>query len=68
MSVPTQTHPDAPESPTLSVKQAAGYLGIGRQQTYAAIARGEIPHIKIGRRILISRKRLDDFINGGASS
>jgi len=40
--------------PTISVDQAAKVLGVGRRQAYAAVQRGEIPAIHIGKRILIS--------------
>lgn len=44
-------HPDAPK--TQSIDEAAKELGIGRNQAYAAARRGEIPTIKIGKRILV---------------
>jgi excisionase family DNA binding protein len=50
----------------LTVAQAKPLLGdMGLNQIYSAIARGEIPSIRIGRKILIPRKRLLDMINGG---
>ena len=48
---------EAKEEPlTQSVRQAAQDLGIGVNQAYEAVRRGEIPHIKIGKRILVLRK------------
>ncbi|MGI8852331.1 MAG: helix-turn-helix domain-containing protein [Methyloceanibacter sp.] len=41
---------------TESVREAAKEAGIGVNQAYEAIRRGEIPHIKIGKRILVLRK------------
>ncbi len=38
---------------TLTVEQAAEILGISRSSAYRAVARGEIPVIRIGRRILV---------------
>jgi hypothetical protein len=38
------------ESLTQSVRQTAKELGIGVNQAYEAVRRGEIPHIKIGKR------------------
>jgi hypothetical protein len=40
-----------PTGPTCPVPQAGGfYFGLGRNASYAAAARGEIPAIKIGHR------------------
>jgi hypothetical protein len=41
---------------TQSVRQAAKEAGIGVNQAYEAVKRGEIPHITIGKRILVLRK------------
>ena len=38
---------------TLSVEEARRLLGLSRGLMYQAIRRGEIPHIKVGKRILI---------------
>ncbi len=46
--------PTPDEHPTVSLWPTAGQaLGIGRSQTYAAAGRGEIPTIKLGRRIVV---------------
>jgi len=39
--------------PTLSVPAAGRYLGLGRAQAYAAASRGDIPTLRVGRRILV---------------
>ena len=46
------------ESLTQSVRQTAKELGIGVNQAYEAVRRGEIPNIKIGKRILVLREPL----------
>jgi len=46
------------EKLTLSVEETAKLLGIGRNLCYARIKTGEIPVIKIGRRLLVPRKAL----------
>ena len=38
---------------TISVPEAGRRLGIGRNSSYEAAARGQIPTIRIGRRILV---------------
>lgn len=39
--------------PTISIPQAAELLGIGRNQAYQAAARGELPTVRLGGRILV---------------
>jgi excisionase family DNA binding protein len=51
----------------MTVEEAAKALGIGKNQCYQAIARGELPSLKIGRRILVSRQQLLDKLNGGGT-
>lgn len=48
---------------TLSVREAAGHLGIGRNRVYELIARGELPHLKIGRTIRIPSQPLAEWIS-----
>jgi excisionase family DNA binding protein len=47
---------------TYTVEQAAEALGISRPTAYEAIGTGEIPHIRIGRRILIPKSALDKML------
>jgi excisionase family DNA binding protein len=41
---------------TFSVDQVARLLGISRSGAYDSIARGEIPSLNIGRRVLVPRE------------
>jgi excisionase family DNA binding protein len=62
----TQVQPGHDTEPlTLTVPETARLLGIGVNQCYAAVAKGELPAIKIGRRLLISRQKLLAMLNGG---
>ncbi len=54
----------APQRLTLTVEEAAERLGISRTLAYEAVRRGEIPSIRIGRRILVPASRLDDLLGG----
>ncbi len=46
--------PDPNERPTLPVyPDAAHWLGLSKSSAYAAAERGEIPTIRIGRRLLV---------------
>lgn len=49
---------------TLSVEEAAVVLGISRAFAYELIARDELPHLRLGRRVMISRRALERFIEG----
>ncbi|HJB47384.1 MAG TPA: excisionase family DNA-binding protein [Candidatus Mediterraneibacter surreyensis] len=46
----------------LTVYEASEYTGIGRTNLRQLIAWGKIPSIRIGRKILIRREVLDEFI------
>ena len=54
------------EPKTQTIDEAAKELGIGRNQAYAAAKRGEIPTIKIGKRILVLREPLKRMLGGAA--
>jgi len=47
---------------TMSVSEAADWLGISRAFAYELVARGEIPSIRLGRRVLVPTKRLFAFV------
>lgn len=47
---------------TTTVDKAAKRLGIGRNQAYEAVRRGEIPSVKIGKRILVPTAALDRLL------
>jgi excisionase family DNA binding protein len=56
------------ERMTVPVWPDAGQmLGLGRNATYDAVARGEIPVLRFGRRILVPRKALERLVNGEAA-
>ena len=52
------------EALTQTVRETAKELGIGVNQAYEAVRRGEIPTIKIGKRILVLRKPLRKKLEG----
>lgn len=47
---------------TVSVPEAAAILGIGRNTVYVAVRRGEIPALRIGKRIVIPRGQLREML------
>ena len=50
---------------TYKVEEAAQVLGIGRNQCYEALKRGDLPSIRIGRRLLVPRAALDRLLTCG---
>jgi excisionase family DNA binding protein len=52
---------------TFTIEEAAKALGIGRTLAYEAIKRGEIPTIRIGRRLLVPRSALDQLLGNAAT-
>jgi excisionase family DNA binding protein len=47
---------------TMSVEEAGRVLGVSRRSAYRAVARGEIPSVKVGRRLLVPTQRLFDLL------
>jgi excisionase family DNA binding protein len=68
---PTLVVPRAEERPTITVEEAARFLGLGRGAGYNAAARGDLPTIRIGRRLLVPTATLRTMLgldpNGGTS-
>jgi excisionase family DNA binding protein len=48
---------------TLSIDQTAEILGISRGLVYGLVARGELPSIRFGRRILVLKKAIDKLVD-----
>lgn len=48
--------------PTISVERASELLGISRRTAYRAAAAGELPTVKIGRRLLVPSARLLELL------
>ena len=55
---------DSGDRDVLSVDEAARYLGVDRKLVYRGALRGEIPHARLGRRLLLSRRALEDWVAG----
>jgi excisionase family DNA binding protein len=48
----------------LTVEQAREILGLGKNTIYEALKRGDIPSVRIGRLIRVSKKALEEAMNG----
>jgi excisionase family DNA binding protein len=53
------------ERPVLSVAETAELLGVSEWLVLQQISRGELPHKRCGRRIVLSRERLLAWLNEG---
>ena len=49
---------------TMSVLEACKMLGISKNLGYEAIRRGEIPAIRVGKRLLVPRAALERLLSG----
>jgi excisionase family DNA binding protein len=49
----------------LTVEEAASLLRISRGSAYEAVRRGDLPVLRIGRRLLVPRKRLEELLAHG---
>ncbi|MCJ2082771.1 helix-turn-helix domain-containing protein [Methylobacterium sp. J-090] len=58
---------DGTKRRTMSVEEAGRQLGLSRNSAYQAAGRGEIPTIKIGRRLLVPIVALERLIDPSAS-
>jgi len=47
---------------TISVKEAAEYLGISKDLVYSLVRHKQIPNVKVGRRILFRKEALNDWL------
>jgi excisionase family DNA binding protein len=47
---------------TLTVEEAARLLGIGRSTAYELVHTGDIPSLRLGRRIVVPRTRLAELL------
>lgn len=50
------------ERRAFSVSEAADMLGLHRQTIAAAIRRGELPSVRLGRKVLVPRAALDRLL------
>ncbi len=55
-------HPHPEQRRTLTVEEFAKLAGIHRGGAYEGVRRGTIPHVRIGRRILIPTDALDRML------
>ena len=67
-ALPTSLPPSEtlPAADVLTADDAAAFLGVSRWTLYAAANRHEIPHRRLGRRMLFSRRALLLWLEGAS--
>jgi len=55
---------DLPDKPMFSVEEVAAILGVGRATAYRCANTGEIPALRLGRRLFIPRAALVRMLGG----
>jgi excisionase family DNA binding protein len=53
---------------TLTVAEAAKVLGIGRGSAYEAVKRGELPVVRLGKRLVVPRAALERLLAGAPAA
>jgi excisionase family DNA binding protein len=56
----------AQERKTYTIAESALLLGVGKNQCYDAARAGQIPTVRIGKRILVPKAALDRMLADGA--
>ena len=51
---------------SLTVTEAAEVLGISRTLAYALVARGELPSLRMGRRIVVPKRALEALLEAAS--
>ncbi len=53
------------EALTYTISEACSLLRISRNTAYTLAAQGQLPVVRLGRRVLVSRRGLDALLTGG---
>lgn len=60
------TTPSDQEPLTITVERAGQLLGISRGLAYDLVRRGEIPAIRLGRRVVVPANAIDELLHPAA--
>lgn len=55
-------HTPTEERLVWSVEEAGSRLGISRAHAYELVARGELPHIRLGRRLVVPKRAIEALL------
>lgn len=59
---------DAPDGDVVNADEAAAFLGLDRKTVYEYARRGAIPHQRLGRRVLFSKRALVSWLSSCKSA
>lgn len=51
------------ERKTITAAEAAEYLGLSTEKVYQMVRQGEMPGVKVGRRVLIDKHSIDRWFS-----
>ena len=63
--MPTMKKPKDPD--ILTARDVAALLGLEDHTVYEGAARGDIPSRRVGRRVLFSRRAINEWMHGAAA-
>jgi len=58
-------NPSTPESPLLTVREAAEFLSLAVPTVYSMVSKGELPHMKRSKRLYFDREELISYLKDG---
>jgi excisionase family DNA binding protein len=64
----TMDMPNPVAKPTLTVEEVSSIIGCSRSSAYEAVRTGQLPSLRIGRRLLIPTARLREMLTGVADA
>lgn len=53
---------------TFSIQEAGAVLGLGRDASYAAVANGDIPVIRLGKRLRVPKAAIERMIEAACNA
>ena len=56
------TETDALERATMTIPEAAVYLGVSRNSAYKAAREGSIPSVRVGNRLIVPKAALEKLL------
>ncbi len=62
-AIPEEVARVQPKRLVFSVREAAAVLGIGKDLCYELIGRGELPHLRLGKRVVVPIRALTEFVD-----
>jgi excisionase family DNA binding protein len=59
----TVTGSEVMERQTINVQEAAAFIGVSKDLVYQLVRQKDIPHLKVGKRILFRKESLERWMN-----